>query len=118
MMAAAQGPAGEIETAVRQTPGVSSVFRSGGILSKAIEAGAQLIGAGPDAPSLIGWEDGPEGPRIEVAIGVHASAGASATSWRVHTVVAAHCAELGIVPAEILVTVVHIDEGATHAPAW
>lgn len=106
-----QAMAEDIETAIRAVPGVASIFRTGGIISKVVDAGAQLLGAQPNVAPLVRWEHTPDGPRAEAAIGVLAAAGAAETSRRVHAAIAALCTGRGCAPVEIRLTVVHIDEG-------
>lgn len=106
-----QAMAEDIESAIRAVPGVASIFRTGGILSKVADARTQLFGAQQNEAPLIRWEHGPEGRRVEAAIGVHACAGATETSRRVQAAIAAMCAGRGYTSVEISLTVVHIDDG-------
>jgi len=110
-----QAMALDIETAVRAVPGVTTVFRTGGIISKAVDAGAHLLGAQQNRAPLVRWEHTPEGPRVEASIGVHTGAGAAETSRRVHATISALCSDRGFTPAEIRLTVVHIDDGPGDA---
>lgn len=105
-----QTMAADIETAARAVPGVSTVFRAGGIISKVVDAGTQLLGVHQNEARLIRLEHAPEGLRVEVAIGVHAGASAAETSHRVHAAITAMCAGRGCTPVEVRLTVVHIDE--------
>lgn len=106
-----QAMAEDIETAVRAVPGVTTIFRTGGIISKVVDAGAQLFGAQQNEAPLIRWEHTPDGPRAEAAIGVLAAVGAAETGRRVHAAIAALCSSRGCTPVEIRLTVVHIDDG-------
>ena len=104
--------AADIEAAVREVPGVASVFRAGGRISQAVDAGAQLLGIQQEDGSLIRWEHSPsEGSRVEVAIGVQNAPGAADTSDRVHAAIAELCADRGYPSVKLHLTVVHIDEG-------
>ena len=105
--------AADIETTVRAIPGVTALFRTGSIVSKVVDAGAQILGIQDDGAPLIRLERPPEGPRVEVAIGVCATVGAVETSGRVHAAIGALCTDQGFNPAEIRVTVVHIDDTPT-----
>lgn len=105
--------AADIETTVRAIPGVTTLFRTGSIVSKVVDAGVQMLGIQDDGAPLVRLERSPEGPRVEVAIGVHATMGAVETSGRVHEAIVALCTDQGFNPAEIHVTVVHIDDTPT-----
>lgn len=107
--------AAEIEAAVRALPGVTGIFRAGGILSKLADAGAEVLGGPEHRAPAVRWENGANGARAEVSIGVRASAGAAETGARAHEAVSAVCVERGIVGAEVRITVVHIDEDAARA---
>lgn len=110
-----QAVAADIEAAVRALPGVTGVFRSGGLLAKLVDAGAEALGTAEQRAPFVRWETGETGPRADVAIGVRASAGAAETSARAHEVATVICREHGIAGADIRVTVVHIDEDAERA---
>ncbi len=100
----------DIETTIRAVPGVTGIFRAGGPVSKAVDMGARIIGGQDGTGHLIRVDQSPEGVRIDVAIGVHATASAVETSSRVHAAISALCAAHHITPAEIQVTVVQIDD--------
>jgi len=102
--------AADIEAAVRVVPGVTAVFRAGGLLSKALVAGAQLLGIGDEEASLVRVVRAPDGIRVEVAIGVHSAAGAVATAHRVQAAIDALGAAHGASLAGVHVTVVHVDD--------
>lgn len=107
-----QTMAADIETAVRAVPGVTTIFRTGGIISRVVDAGAQLLGTPEDEVPLIRWEHhAVEGSRVEAAIGVHNGAGAADTSCQVHAAITMLCADRGYFPVEVRLTVVHIDDG-------
>ena len=108
--------AADIESAVRSVPGVTAVFRSGGMISKVMESGAQLLGTQQVSAPLVRWESSQDGPRVVVAIGVGAASGAAATTCRVHEVIVDLCAARGVTPSDVHVTVVHIDEDHEFAP--
>lgn len=42
----------DIETAVRDTPGVTAIYHTGGLVSKMVAAGAQLLGAEQGMPRV------------------------------------------------------------------
>lgn len=106
--------AADIEAAVRAISGVSAIYRAGGIISKVIDAGAQLLGVQPREAPLVRWEDTSDGARVDIAIGVHGSAGAAGTSRRVHDAIDALCADRGYAAVQIRITVVHVDEDTTQ----
>ncbi|GAA3663620.1 hypothetical protein [Microbacterium marinilacus] len=125
-----------VETAIRSVPGVAGVFRAGTTVSKLVDVGARLVGAKDEAAPLVRIEESADGGRVDAAIGVQASAGAVDTVHRVHAAVDAALVQHGVVPAEIRVTVVHVDgiaspgplspgipaslreDGQEHAPSW
>lgn len=101
----------DLEESVRTTAGVSALFPTGGIVSKVLDLGAQLVGVRRDDAPLIRWEPASDGARVEVAIGVYAVAGAVDTSSRVRDAIDALCAERGFPCATIHLTIVHVDDG-------
>ncbi len=109
--------AADLETAVRAVPGVSGVFRTGGILSKLVGASAEALGDSADRDPLVRCEHGADGTQVEVAIGVRADAGAAETAHRTHAAISALCSERGLSPIEIRLTVVHIDEDPAPVPS-
>lgn len=100
----------DIEVAVRAIPGVSTLFRSGTLVSNAIDAGARLIGIREDSAPRVQLEQAPDGLRADIAIGIRERAGAVETIRRVEAAVRAVIAERNSEPADIRITVVHIDE--------
>lgn len=103
--------AADVEAVVRGVPGVTAIFRSGTSVSKVVDAGARLLGIRDDDAPLVRVEETPEGIRVEAAIGVHGAARASETVRRAHAAIDALLAQHVTVPAEIHLTVVHIDDG-------
>ena len=112
MMSPEQNLAAAVEAATRAVPGVVRIFRTGTIVSKLVDAGARLVGVRDGDAPLVRLEQTPEGTRVEIAIGVDASAGAVEAVHRVHDALDALLAEHDIRPEEIRVTVVHVDETA------
>lgn len=105
----------DIEVAVRRTPGVAGLFRPGGAVSTVLGAGTRALGfAGADG-TLARVEDSPEGPRIDVWVEVDAQPGAVETCRRVQAEIGAVCASHQVRPAEIRVTVVHVNDVAPQA---
>lgn len=117
-----QTMAAALEAAVRHVPGVTTTFHTRGITSKAVEVGAQLLGAQPTDVPLVRWEHHPtEGSQVEAAIGVYAHAGAIETSHRVRAAISTLCSDHGYSSVKIRLTVVHIDDVPAahdyHAPS-
>ena len=102
--------ASDIELATRAMPGVGALFRVGSLASNALDAGARAIGIRDHSDSLIRLDQTPAGLRVDIAIGVQAHAGAVETTRRVHAAVRAVIAEQHRAPANIRITVVHIDD--------
>lgn len=100
----------DIEAAVRAAPGVTGLFRVGGVISMVVDAGARAAGISGEGSSLARVERSADGLRVEVAIGVDAAAGSVGSSRRVHEAIDALCTARGLLPAEIHVTVVHVDD--------
>ncbi|RGE20390.1 hypothetical protein [Leucobacter sp. wl10] len=108
-----QALAADIESAILAVPGVAAVLRTGTAGAKIIDAGARLLGIRDvDAP-LVSIDRTTEHLCVEVAIGALASEGVVGTIHRVHAVIdALILREIGT-PADIRVTVAHIDESAS-----
>lgn len=104
--------AADIEAAVRTVPGVVAVYRPGSTASKVVDTAARLLGIRDEAAPLIRLAQTPDGLRVEIAIGVHASEGAPDTARRAHTAVQALLAHHSAPAAGIHLTVVHVDETA------
>ncbi len=100
----------DIDTTVRAIPGVTALFSSRGAASNLVDAGAKVLGIRAADTSPIRLEHAEGGPRVEIAIGVQAAAGAVETSCRVQAAIRALCAAQNVVLSEIHVTVVHIDD--------
>lgn len=103
--------AARIERAARETPGVAEVYGPGSPASKAVAAGARLVGLQPTDAPLVRATEGQDGWDIHMAIGVGRGAGAGdvvrAVSGRAR----------GLLPedergrAAVQVTVVHVEGG-------
>ncbi len=109
--------AARIEAAVRVVPGVTDVFRVGGLVSEVVDAGAQVLGIQDGGTPPVRVERSADGDRVEVAIGVDSSAGAVETTRRVGAAIGALSAAQGAALTRIRVTVVHIDETSTKGPS-
>ncbi len=106
--------AADIEAAVLAVPGVTAIFRSGTTVSKVVDAGARLLGIRVDDASLVRIEQTPESVRVDVAVGVRASARATETARRAHAAIDALIAQRSGAPTEIHLTVVHVDDNPPH----
>jgi len=100
--------AAEIEAAVRATPGVADLYGPGSLMSNAVGAGARRLGLrDADAP-LVLVQQNDDGTQVDIALGVHAAAGATVTTQTVHRVVRDLLAGHGQQEARIVLTVVHV----------
>lgn len=100
----------EIEAVIRSIPGVTAIFRTGSTVSKVIGAGAPLLGLPGDDASLVRVEKTQQATRVELAIGVLSSVAAVETVHRAHAAIDAIVAQRSMTPADIRITVVHVDE--------
>ncbi|GAA2016374.1 hypothetical protein [Microbacterium ulmi] len=103
-----------VEAAVRATPGVSEVYRSGSLVSSIVDAGARLIGLRGDAPLVVIDGEGANA-HVAVSIGVDAASGAAQTCRAVHAAVAESLPEHGLSGAVLSITVAHVVEEADIA---
>ncbi|WEK62287.1 MAG: hypothetical protein P0Y60_05905 [Candidatus Microbacterium colombiense] len=107
-MAEQAGLATEIDAAVRATPGVSSIYRSGSLISNLVGAGAAALGVtGQDEP-LVSVVDGDDGLRIEASVGVDFAASALDTLTAARAAIAAVLADRGLRAAGITLTIVYV----------
>ncbi len=108
--------AAEIEKAVRATPGVRSVYRSGSLISNLLRAGAAALGGRPEDEPLVSVAPVGDGIAVEVSIGVDSAAGSGDTLRAVHAAIDAVLATQGLRSDSITLTVVHV-QPAEAAPA-
>lgn len=101
--------AAELENVIRRVPGVTEVFRTGGLVSLAKEGAARLVGTRGEA-ALVRVEQRSDGIRVDVALGVDNEVGAVDAVHNVHAAINALCADRSAPVAAVRVTVVHIDE--------
>lgn len=101
--------AADIEAAVRAAPGVAALYRSGSLVSNAIDTGARLLGLREDE-SLVRLVRDTEGLRIELSIGVLGAESSAVTALRTHEVIEALLASRHVTDTEIRVTVVHVGD--------
>jgi len=107
-----QTVAAELESIIRAVPGVTGLFRTGGVVAKIVDLGAQALGLRGDDSPLVAVDRWTLGISVEVAIGVDAAADGVDVVTRVHGAVEARLVELGAPPAEIRITIVNVDEPA------
>lgn len=101
--------AADLETTVLAIPGVTAVFRTGGVISNVVETATHVLGSNEDPAPLVRVHRTAERVRVEVAIGVDSTAGAVETTYRVQAAIRALSISRGALSAEIQVTVAHID---------
>ncbi|MEB4613712.1 hypothetical protein OOT08_03575 [Leucobacter sp. M11] len=102
----------DIEAAILATPGVTTIFRTGTTASKLAEAGARLLGIRDAKTPLVAIERTSEQVSVDVSIGVTGPASVVDTVCRLHTVIDALITQETGGPAEIRITVAHIDGDA------
>lgn len=108
--------AADLETAVRATPGVRSVYRSGSLISNLLRAGAAALGGRPEDEPLVSVAPVGDGVAVEASIGVDSAAGSADTLRAVHAAIHAVLATQGLRPDSITLTVVHV-QPVEAAPA-
>lgn len=100
--------AAAIDAAVRATPGVDDIYRSGSLISNLVGAGAAALGVrGTDEP-LVAVVEGDDGVRIEVSVGVDFAVSAPATLAAVRNAITALLDARGLRTAAITLTVVYV----------
>ncbi|RPF20892.1 hypothetical protein [Myceligenerans xiligouense] len=108
--------AGQIEAAVRGTPGVRDVYRAGSLTSNAIDAGARGLGLRDEGTGPVIVQATADGTRVHVAIGVDTARGAGDTTRAVHRAARDVLAAHGVGDADVGVTVVHVHEASPALP--
>lgn len=102
--------AAQIESALRSTPGVRSVYRSGSLVSKLIDRGAAALGLGSsDVPLVSVTRDG-ERAGVDASIAVDAAIGAAETVRAAQATIETLLDAAGVEPSSIRLTVVHVQE--------
>ncbi|WP_156174900.1 MULTISPECIES: hypothetical protein [Leucobacter] len=95
----------QIEAIVRAVPEVEDLYRSGSVLTNALQLGAEAIGVRDGAAPLAELSERDGERYVEIAIGVRAGAGVPQTLEHVHEALRGVTAERGIA---LRLTVVHI----------
>lgn len=99
----------QVEVIVRAVPEVEDLYRSGSVLTNALQLGAEAIGVRDGTAPLAELSERDGERCVEIAIGVRADAGVPQTLARVHDALRGVTAERGI---SLRLTVVHIADGA------
>ncbi|WP_247629290.1 hypothetical protein [Microbacterium croceum] len=100
--------AAAIDTAVRATPGVDDIYRSGSLISNLVGAGASALGVRNQDEPLVAVTQGDDGVRVEASVGVDSAVGAPATLAAVRNAIAALLDERGLRATAITLTVVYV----------
>ncbi|MDR7384976.1 hypothetical protein [Promicromonospora iranensis] len=107
--------AAEIEDALRSVPGVCDLYRSGSLVANVADAGARRLGLRDDDTPLVLVQDAGAGLRVDAAMGVHISSGATATMLAAHRAVRDLLTGHELRDAHIVLTVVHVDDSPSPA---
>lgn len=100
--------AAEIEAAVRTTPGVCNVYRSGSLISNVIGAGAVALGVRSEDEPLVAVTSGDGGVVVTASIGIDFSASAADTLRATHSAIDALLTAQGVPRERITLTVVYV----------
>ncbi|WDM45601.1 hypothetical protein KV395_13275 [Microbacterium luteolum] len=98
----------EIEDAVRATPGVRNVYRSGSLVSNLLRAGAVALGVSDDSRPIISVVAGEEGLAVEASVGVDVAASAAVVLLAAYEAVDAVLRTAGLHRESITLTVVYV----------
>ncbi|WP_407358519.1 hypothetical protein LTA6_000376 [Microbacterium sp. LTA6] len=102
--------ASSIEAAVRATPGVKNLYRSGSLVSNLVDTAIEALGLRAAEVPLVSVTGGEDGITVEMSVGVDASMNAVDTVRAVHQVVDAELEAAGAQRAGVRITVVHVHE--------
>lgn len=97
-----------LEAAVGGIPGVADLYRPGSLVANAVDASAKRLGLRDAAAPLVLVQEAGDGIRVDIALGVYATAGATVTTQSVHRVVRDLLAARGQLDAHVVLTVVHV----------
>lgn len=97
-----------VEMAVRATPGVDTVYRSGSLVANLAEASAAALGLRDTAAPLISVVDGDAGVRVEASLGVDSAASAPRTLDAARQAISTLLTARGLRVAAIRLTVVYV----------
>lgn len=108
--------AAAIEAAVRATPGVRSVYRSGSLISNLLRAGAAALGGRQEDEPLVSVAPVGDGVAVESSIGVDSDARSADALRAAHVAIEAVLEARGLRRDSITLTVVHVQSAeAAHA---
>lgn len=102
------GLAQEIEGAVRATPGVRNVYRSGSLISNLLRAGAVALGVGDDERPIVSVVVRDEGVAVEASLGVDVTASSGVVLREAYERVDAVLRAAGLQRESITLTVVYV----------
>jgi len=97
-----------IEDAVRATPGVRTLYRSGSLISNLLRAGAAALGVRKDDEPIVAVVPAGDGVAVEASIGVDAGARSAEALQAAQLAVEAVLAARGVRRDSITLTVVHV----------
>ncbi|WAA66993.1 hypothetical protein [Microbacterium oxydans] len=100
--------AAAIEAAVRATPGVRNVYRSGSLISHLLRVGAAAIGVRADDAPIVSVVRAEDGAAVEVSIGVDADARSAEVLSAVRAAIDGLFAARGLRRTGLTLTVVHV----------
>lgn len=103
-----------IETAVRSTPSVRSVYRSGSLISNLLRVGAAALGVRADDEPIVSVVAAGEGVAVEASIGVDSGARSADTLRAVQAAVESVLEAQDVRCESVTLTVVHVQ---SHAAA-
>lgn len=97
-----------IDAAVRSTPGVDGVYRSGSLISNLVGAGAAAIGGRRREEPLVSVVESEDGVRVEASVGVDFAVSAPETLTAVRNAITTLLGARGLRAAAITLTVVDV----------
>lgn len=105
--------AAAIEVAVRATPGVRNVYRSGSLISHLLRVGAAALGVRTDDAPIVAVVRADDGVAVEVSIGVDSDARSAEVLRAVREAIDGLFAVQGLRRAGLTLTVVHVQARET-----
>lgn len=105
--------AAAIEAAVRATPGVRTVYRSGSLISNLLRAGATALGVRQGDEPIVSVIPSGDGVAVEASIGVDSGSRSADVLHAVHSTVDSLLGERGVRRDGITLTVVHVQSRET-----
>lgn len=105
--------AAEIEAAIRSTPGVRGIYRSGSLISNLLRVGAEALGVRADDEPIVSVMSAGEGVAVEATIAVDAGARSADVLQTVGAAVDALLGARGVPRDSLTLTVAHVQARAT-----